>query len=75
MEASGQGGEACWWRAAWERAGLARLAVEMPIEKVMRPTDLSFASLRLLILGAANTEISGASLGSSLLAYYSYLMT
>ena len=26
VEASGQGGEACWWRAAWERAGLARAA-------------------------------------------------
>ena len=39
VEASGQAGEACRWRAAWERAGLARArtwrcGLTRPIEKV-----------------------------------------
>ena len=42
---------------------------------VTRPADFGRRSLQKFVPVAANTEISCASLGSSLLAYYSFLMT
>ena len=58
------------------RAG-ASADVEMrpPIEKGHVTSSFCGRSLRLIFLVAAITKFSGASLGSSLLAYYSYLMT
>ena len=74
MEASGQAGEACRWRAAWERAGLARArtwrcGLTRPIERKSRELILSLIcgrSLRLIFLVAAITKFLGASVGSSL---------
>ena len=58
-DASGQAGEVCWWRAAWERAGLASESadVEMRVDEANRER-----SRDPLIL---STEVSAIFPGSS----------